>query len=319
MSRMDPHRRDLLLTAGAALAAVSAPALAQPASGLSFVALGDWGQRGSRTQVEVARQMARTAAQTDARFVMTVGDNFYDKGVASTSDRHWRDSFENVYSAPSLQVPWYPVLGNHDYKGEDANPDAQVAYSAINPRWRMPARHYVQPIILPDGRTLDMFAFDTTLHLTPREHERPLRLAQMVWLDKALRTSTAEWKLVFGHHAIFSNGSLHGSSRPLIAWLKPQLEAHGVQAYVCGHDHDLQHIVSGPVNYIVTGGGSDFRRVRDRDDWVAGTRFAMGAPGFTAFQVKDDTLAVRWIDRAGADVWKTEIARKPARAMAAAA
>ncbi|MEJ0065789.1 MAG: hypothetical protein WDM85_10455 [Caulobacteraceae bacterium] len=33
-------------------------------------------------------------------------------GVASVNDPKWRTSFEDVYTAPSLQVPWYVALGN---------------------------------------------------------------------------------------------------------------------------------------------------------------------------------------------------------------
>lgn len=304
------RRRDVLLAA-AALATVG-PARAKSAPTLSFLALGDWGQRGSSIQRAVAGQMGRTAAQIGARFVLTVGDNFYKDGVTSTLDSHWRQSFESVYDAPALQVPWFPTLGNHDYRGA-ANPNAQIAYSALSRRWRMPARFYVQRVALPGGRTLDLFAIDTTLHLSAEAQHAALRAAQIAWFEPALKASKADWKLVFGHHAIFSNGSRHGSSAALIAWLKPKLEAAGVQAYICGHDHDLQHIVSGPLHYIITGGGSDPRAVKPKEKWVAGTRFAKGAAGFAAFQIAGDVMKVRWIDPLGVDLWTADIRRTRAK------
>ena len=36
-------------------------------------------------------------------------------GLGSTRDPAFQQSFADLYSAPSLQVPWYNVLGNHDY------------------------------------------------------------------------------------------------------------------------------------------------------------------------------------------------------------
>lgn len=42
-------------------------------------------------------------------------------GLASTQDPAFGQSFSDPYSAPSLQVPWYNVLGNHDY-GDGAPP-----------------------------------------------------------------------------------------------------------------------------------------------------------------------------------------------------
>ncbi len=94
-----------------------------------------------------------------AQFVVAVGDNFYENGVASVEDKHWKQSFENVYTASSLQVPWYVILGNHDYH---ANCDAQIAYSKISPRWKMPARYYMQSHQIDKDVTADFFYLDTT-------------------------------------------------------------------------------------------------------------------------------------------------------------
>ena len=82
--------------------------------------------------------MGIACGQANAAFVISVGDNFYENGVASLQDPHWQQSFEHVYAAKSLQVPWYVVLGNHDYRG---NVDAQLDYGKTHPRWNMPARY----------------------------------------------------------------------------------------------------------------------------------------------------------------------------------
>ena len=65
-------------------------------STLSFVVLGDWG-KGNVGQRAVARERGHTAAVSDARFVVSVGDNFYPRGVSGVDDPHWRDEFEGVY------------------------------------------------------------------------------------------------------------------------------------------------------------------------------------------------------------------------------
>jgi len=120
------------LHAAAALASEGKP------DGLNFLIFGDWGRNGQKDQVEVAAQMATAAQAVGAKFIVSVGDNFYNDGVASVDDPQWQTSFEKVYSAPSLQVPWQVILGNHDYRG---NCDAQVAYGQTSPRWKMPARY----------------------------------------------------------------------------------------------------------------------------------------------------------------------------------
>ncbi len=127
--------------------------------GLNFLIFGDWGRKGQKDQVEVATQMAISADKIDARFIVSVGDNFYDFGVTSVDDPQWQTSFEQVYSTPSLQVPWQVILGNHDYRG---NCDAQIAYGQTHPRWKMPARYYIQSEKIDDAVTADFFYIDTS-------------------------------------------------------------------------------------------------------------------------------------------------------------
>ena len=56
------------------------------------------------------------------------------------------DTFENVYGAPSLQVPWYFNAGNHDWHTV-ANTTAELAYAVAKgrktTRWNMPNYYYV--------------------------------------------------------------------------------------------------------------------------------------------------------------------------------
>ena len=47
----------------------------------------------------------------------------------------------------------------------------------------------------------------------------------------------------------------HGPTWELVSKLKPLLEEFGVSAYFCGHDHNMQHIQDGGVEYFVVGAG----------------------------------------------------------------
>src|SRR5580700_8912217 len=94
------------------------PIVANPENAqFSFLIFGDWGRGGEFHQRDVAIQMGVAAAARHCRFIVSVGDNFYEKGVQTATDPQWKSSFEAVYTAPSLGVPWYVILGNHDYKG----------------------------------------------------------------------------------------------------------------------------------------------------------------------------------------------------------
>mmetsp|Transcript_76417 Transcript_76417/g.184934 ORF Transcript_76417/g.184934 Transcript_76417/m.184934 type:complete len:444 (+) Transcript_76417:54-1385(+) len=74
--------------------------------------------REENAQQRVTQQMLKVAQEKPISWVVNVGDNFYFDGVDSTHHWHWRTSFESMYSDPAFHVPWFSVLGNHDYGGD---------------------------------------------------------------------------------------------------------------------------------------------------------------------------------------------------------
>jgi tartrate-resistant acid phosphatase type 5 len=282
---------------------------------LNFLVLGDWGRQGELDQREVAAQMGIAAQNLSARFIISVGDNFYEDGVASTTDGHWKKSFEEVYTAPSLQVPWNVILGNHDYH---ADCDAQIAYSKMSARWRMPARYYVQSHSLDDNTTADFFYLDTTpmikvyrksgfegkVHENVASQDVPKQLA---WFKSALAASTAQWKIVFAHHPIYSGGE-HGDQPEMIESVLPLLQEHNVHAYFNGHDHDLQHLRAGDINLFCTGAGSSVRPTKE----IEYTKFAESRSGFTTVSLRPDKMDIGMIDYRGNVVYSTSVLRESA-------
>ena len=77
---------------------------------LSFLAVGDWGQRGYN-QSSVAASMAASATEYNSSFIVSLGDNFYESGVSDIYDEQWNSTFENVYTQQSLKMPWLAILG----------------------------------------------------------------------------------------------------------------------------------------------------------------------------------------------------------------
>ena len=61
-------------------------------------------------------------------------------------------------------------------------------------------------------------------------------------INSVLTNSTETWKIVIGHHPIYSGGFGHGNKEELINQLKPILEKNKVQMYFCGHSHSSQYI-----------------------------------------------------------------------------
>jgi tartrate-resistant acid phosphatase type 5 len=286
---------------------------------LTFLAVGDWGRDGDFHQADVAARMGETAGQIGARFIVSVGDNFYEDGVTGVDDPKWKTSFEDVYKAPALQAPWYAALGNHDYHGDS---QAQLDYAAKSSRWNMPHRWYSFVKSTGTGAgamSLEIFMLDTSPLISDYYADGAKKVkvagqdtgAQLAWLDSALAASKADWKIVIGHHPVYSGGGQDashgegGSSPDLVAKLDPILQRHRVPLYVNGHDHDLQHVFHGATHYVCTGAGSKTRSQCLTD----GSDFCSVESGFTAFAVTPKLLRVGYRDYLGAELHVVDIAQ----------
>ena len=308
MAFMNRTRRDFVRTlfAATACAGLSGPLLTRglfaaghSAGTLNFLIVGDWGRKGQKDQVEVAAQMGRAATRIGASFIISVGDNFYDDGVTSAEDPQFKISYEDIYTDPSLQVPWWSVLGNHDYRG---NCQAQIDYAKKSKRWNMPARYFGRDEKIPGGSMVDLVHIDTSPFVSKYagnakmgdEIKSQNTSAQLAWIDERLSRSTAPWKIVIGHHPIYSGGE-HGDTPELIEQLLPILRKNNVQAYFNGHDHDLQHLKAGDLNMFCSGAGSTVRAT----GVIKETQYAKSQPGFVAVALGGDVMEVRMIDNLG--------------------
>jgi tartrate-resistant acid phosphatase type 5 len=166
--------------------------------------------------------MGVVGAQLKVQAVLALGDNFYFSGIVGdeTSSR-FAHTWDDVYTDTSLQVPWYVIAGNHDYKG---NVTAQVAYSGVSSRWTFPALYHSQSFVsAEDGTTVDVVLIDTvnlsgesTASTASASHsesdlyfaplpllEKEMAQQQWDWIEAQLAASTADYLLVGGHFPVY--------------------------------------------------------------------------------------------------------------------
>ena len=124
---------------------------------LNFYLANDLGRNGYYDQKPIAELMGKMAETIDIEFVVAAGDVHHFEGVRSVQDPLWMTNYELIYSHPDLMLPWYPVLGNHEYRG---NTQAVIDYSNISARWEMPARYYTK-VMEEDGATIRLVLIDT--------------------------------------------------------------------------------------------------------------------------------------------------------------
>ena len=273
---------------------------------LTFVAIGDWGRRGSGGQEETAPALAAWAAATGAAFVVSVGDNMYNNGVepdatAAEADSKLRAFFTNVYDQPALKtLPWYVILGNHDYRGAI---EPQLSWRGDD-RWH-PGLTFAHTWPLPHAvagskACLSAVFTDTTpligYYRTPSERKRLPVLstnldaatpdATVAWTIEAVDRAARECDAVFviGHHPLYSPGE-HADTPDLIRAFGDTFESKGVDAYLSGHDHILAHSrkPGGSVEHVLTGAGSEVLPELAGDG--KSTLFVATVRGFTVHSV----------------------------------
>jgi tartrate-resistant acid phosphatase type 5 len=269
--------------------------------------IGDWGRQGCLEQHLTAAQLAHQAQLCQTDGIISTGDNFYENGVDSTKDPLWKVSFEEVYHHRSLQIPWYSVLGNHDYRGNTA---AQILYSQQSSRWHMPARYYSKLMKVSESSELLLIFTDTTplieTYWETENHPDVLTQkpeTQLAWLRQTLAESTARWKIVVGHHPVFSSSPMHGDTEELLTNFLPLFEEFGVDAYLCGHEHDLQlQKPEGHTIYLVSGAGSEVRET----DRKAMTLFSQSDKGFACISLDDEQMKIQFINAEGQTIFQTQ-------------
>lgn len=244
------------------------------------VALGDYGT-GQPQQKQVAAAMLQHHRRKRFDFGITLGDNFYPVGMASPTDPRWPTQWEQLYGP--LGIKYYATLGNHDWAQPDS-PAAEILYSDKSATWRMPAPYYTFV-----AGPVQFFALDTN----------EISEAQVIWLKEELARSQARWKVVYGHHHIYS--ATRGDNRTLITQLLPVLRGQA-DIYICGHDHNLQHVrPEGGVHFFVSGGGGagtyktiDYER----------TIFKKETYGFTTLEADEQQIRMTMIDLNGEQLYE---------------
>jgi predicted phosphodiesterase len=241
---------------------------------LNILAFGDWGT-GTPSQFEHAKGLEKHCKAEKCDFGLMLGDSFYPAGVKSVNDPFFKERFEDVYGP--LGIPFYVVLGNHDYGVilKQGNPQAQVDYTKKSNFWKMPSKYY------------SFVQGDTTFIGLDTEK---FTIEQIDWLDKTISTAKTKWKIVMGHHPIRSYGQ-HGDTPYLVEGLLPRL-CNKVDLYLAGHDHDMQALKDPcGLNMIVSGAASKLRDVNKG----ALSKFAVSEPGFAKLQITDNQIDVRFI------------------------
>jgi tartrate-resistant acid phosphatase type 5 len=201
--------------------------------------IGDYGEAGIQE-----KEVSELVYSWNLDFIITVGDNNYPSGAASTIDQNigyyyhgFIYPYKGIYGPGASINRFFPSLGNHDWMSENAQP-------------------YLNYFTLPGNERfynfvwgpVEFFAIDSDYHdpsgITATS-------PQAKWLQQGLASSTATWKIVYFHLPPYSSGAVHGSTSEL-QW---PFQQWGASAVLSGHEHDYERIIVNGFPYFVDGLG----------------------------------------------------------------
>ena len=296
-------------------------------------------------QMPVSTAMKSYCAQHGCDSGVMLGDNIYPDGaMANDGDaKRFRDLFTTPYGSlvqgrPDFRI--YGVLGNHDWHTSRDGAMAQVRFLESTPPFFMNGLFYRVVPAAMHGE-VEIFALDTEVLLAGTtvhedilaedgsevatdavEHLEPWAAPQneaereMVrWLETSLANSKARWKVVIGHHPLWSTaGTKFQQGKSLRRLILPALCRYA-DLYLAGHEHTLEvhtdncsEALPGsdvsPLPQIVSGSASKMRPTNSnfmRQQLKAypelHTQFARGLTwGFAHLTFEGDRVTVRMIE-----------------------
>ncbi|RSK49629.1 metallophosphoesterase [Hymenobacter rigui] len=245
-----------------------------------FAAIGDYGFAGT-----AERDVANLVKSWNPEFIITLGDNNYDKGDSTTIDQNigqyyheYIGNYKGRYGPSASTNRFFPSLGNHDYYTRNGE-----AY-----------RYY---FTLPgNGRYYDFVRGDVHFFALDSDPAEPdgvtVTSVQAQWLRAKLAASTARWKVVYLHHAPYSSGA-HGNT-PALQW---PFKEWGASVVLAGHDHHYERLMQDGLPYFVNGlGGRSYYRVNAQP--VPQSQFTFtGDYGAMLLNASPDSLTLQFFTR----------------------
>jgi tartrate-resistant acid phosphatase type 5 len=214
----------------------------------------------------VGDAMYNYCTTSNCQFAIMLGDNIYPYGATGVDDDlRFRKIFERPYlkltnSQPNFKL--YAALGNHDWKTSREGRESQITYGMReDTAFTIQAPGYYR---FTKGE-VEFFIIDTNLLLAgtkvkeaelnpdgsemaveeddlPEPWELPNEedKKQLAWLEQSLKSSKAKWKVVYGHHTLWSAGGSKFEEAKALRRLITPLVCKYADIYIAGHEHELE-------------------------------------------------------------------------------
>lgn len=211
-----------------------------PATSVRFAVIGDYG-----VDTTNEARVALLVKSYHPQFILTVGDNNYPNGEASTIDANigkyyaeYIGGYRGAYGRGSPTNRFWPTMGNHEWY---STPPAQPYYDYFP---ALPGNKRYYDVELGLVHIFTVFSDDRGPEGTPT-----VTSVQASWLQGRLAASTSCFNVVYFHHPPFSSGDFS------VTWMQWPFQAWGADVVMAGHEHFYERLAVDGIPYIIDGLG----------------------------------------------------------------
>jgi tartrate-resistant acid phosphatase type 5 len=298
----------------------------------------------------VGNAMTSFCKSNICEYSLVVGDNIYPNGAQGDADDEKR--FRTLIYLPFKNIEkknkdfrFYVVMGNHDWNSHELGVYSQMEYYArpgsrfiLNPDSTDPKRNTYYKFSQSEG-DIEFFALDTTkiiAGLPVKDYKNPKKLQdnfnpttkeeveeQINWLENSLKNSHAKWKIVFGHHPIYSVGGTKWQEAISLREKILPILCKYADIYISGHEHDLEYLAAPceklpDLELLISGAAAKQRSVDVNPaskklikEQTREYKFGQGMIwGFAHMSIKNDTAQVKLLRVSKESKYKTIFTRK---------
>ncbi|MCH9028404.1 MAG: metallophosphoesterase, partial [Bacteroidetes bacterium] len=266
-----------------------------------FAVIGDYGYSSS-AEADISDMIDTW----NVDFIITLGDNNYNNGSASTIDKNiGRDYNQWIYPYVGSYPPggspdninrFFPSLGNHDYNTANAQPYIDYFTLPNNERW-----------YTFSWGNVDFYVLDSKL-----AYDEQIRQEQIAWLENETSNSTADWKIVYFHYPPYS-------SRFGAIPMRFDFNSMDIDMVLSGHDHLYERLEIDGLTYIINGLGG--KSIYDTSPPISGSIIQYnGDFGAMLVETTGSTLTSKFYNRNGnlIDTWTKNNSASPPELLIAA-
>jgi len=197
---------------------------------------------------------------------------------SALGNHDWKTSRKGV----ELQRQWMAKQKNFHmgekgyYSYKKGTPGNDIEFFVIDSNMLLSGQTFYEVPLNPDGSEGDLTEAMTSGHAELEKHdphEGPVNnedKTQLTWLQQGLANSTAKWKIVYGHHILWSIGGTKYSEGHVLRKLIMPTLCQYADAYIAGHEHDLELLTddcslypeaksNSPLPLIISGAASKMR------------------------------------------------------------